>query len=133
MSTAYYALFQLLVEDGGRRWRGGSPAAETGIQRAFDHGPMKHSALQFKGAQWQDWQGMQQPVPPALRRLAKAFIDLQEERHWADYGNHEQWTATEVQEILNTAESAFEDWSSIAADPMAGDYLLSMLLGKRRP
>lgn len=50
----------------------------------------------------------------------------------ADYNNHEQWTVTEVQAILNTARSAFEDWLSIRTDPMAGNYLLSMLLGKRR-
>jgi|GEM_PF-1628274 len=93
---------------------------------------MKNSSLQFKGAQWQDWHGSQQTVPPPLRRVAQAFIDLQEERHLADYNNHEQWTVTEVQAILNTARSAFEDWLSIRTDPMAGNYLLSMLLGKRR-
>lgn len=132
VSTAYYALFHLLVEDGGTRWHGGSAAAETGLQRALEHGPMKNSSLQFKGAQWQDWHGSQQTVPPPLRRVAQAFIDLQEERHLADYNNHEQWTVTEVQAILNTARSAFEDWLSIRTDPMAGNYLLSMLLGKRR-
>ena len=120
------------MEDGGQRWLGGSAAAETGAQRALDHGPMKNSSLQFKGAQWLDWHGVQQTVPPELQRLALAFVDLQEERHFADYNNHEPWTPTEVQAILATTPSAFQDWLSIRTHPMAGNYLLSMLLGKRR-
>ena len=132
VSTAYYAVFHLLVEDGGHRWLGGSPAAEEGLQRAFDHGPMKQSSLQFSGSTWTDWHGSQQSVPPALRRVAEAFVDLQEERHLADYNNHVQWTVAEVELLLNRAQSAFDDWASIRTDPMAGNYLLSMLLGKRR-
>jgi hypothetical protein len=55
------------------------------------------------------------------------------ERHTADYNNHEQWTVTDVQQTLNTARSAFQHWYSIRADPMAGNYLLAMLLNKQRP
>jgi hypothetical protein len=67
VSTAYYALFHLLVEDGGQRWQGGSAPAVTGLERGLDHGPMKNSSVQFKGAQWKDWHGSQQtvPAPPA--------------------------------------------------------------------
>ncbi len=39
--------FHLLIEDGGQRWLGGLPAAEIGVQRAFDHGPMKACSLLF--------------------------------------------------------------------------------------
>jgi hypothetical protein len=39
---------------------------------------------------------------------------------------------TEVQAILNTARSAFQDWQSIRSHPMAGKYLLAMLLKKHR-
>ncbi len=37
--------FHLLIEDGRQRWLGGSPVAEIGVQRAFDHGPMKAWSL----------------------------------------------------------------------------------------
>ena len=70
---------------------------------------------------------------PPLRELARAFVDLQEDRHTADYDNHEQWSPTEVQATLNTARSAFQRWQSIRTDPMAGNYLLAMLLNKQRP
>jgi len=56
---------------------------------------------------------------------------LQEERHTADYDNHEQWSLTEVQVILNTAQTGFQDWQSINMDQIAGNYLLSMLLKQR--
>jgi hypothetical protein len=131
VSTAYYALFHLLVEDAAQRWQG-SMAAVTGLERAMNHGPMKNSSLQFRGLNWTDWHDIDQPVPPELRSVALAFIELQEKRHTADYNNHERWSVTAVQALLNTAENAFRDWQSIRTHPMAGNYLLSMLVGKQR-
>jgi hypothetical protein len=60
-------------------------------------------------------------------------VNLQEERHAADYDNHEQWTTTDVEATLEIARSAFRYWGSIRTDPMAGNYLLAMLLNKQRP
>jgi hypothetical protein len=74
------------------------------------YGPMRNTSVQFRKPVWQDWHGNQQPVPPALRRVAKAFVDLQDERH----------------------TFAFQDWRSIRTMPMAGNYLLAVLLRKQR-
>jgi len=131
VSTAYYALFHLLIEDAGQRWEGPA-AARTGLQRAFAHGPMKNTSIRFGASSWHDWHGNEQLVPTALRKVARAFVDLQEERQAADYDNNEQWSAMDVQTILNTARSAFRDWRTIRTDPMAGNYLLTMLLPKQR-
>jgi hypothetical protein len=68
----------------------------------------------------------------AIREIAAAFVDLQDERHAADYDNHEQWTATDVEGVLKIAHLAFRQWASIRTDPMAGNYLLAMLLTKQR-
>ena len=132
ISTAYYALFHLLVEDGGKRWQGSSPAAATGIERAFSHGAMKQSSIRFKGSEWVDWHDIKQAVPTRLQRVASAFVELQEARHTADYNNHKQWTFVEVAYSLNLAGAAIADWISIRNDAVAGDYLLSMLLGSRK-
>lgn len=132
ISTAYYAIFHLLVEDGGQRWRGGSSASVTGLERALDHSAMRNSSQRFSGTNWSDWRGSDQPVPPLLRRVAKSFLVLQDARLLADYDNQQQWSITDVEELLSTAEAAFQDWDSIRTDPLAGNYLLSMLLGKRR-
>jgi hypothetical protein len=131
VSTAYYALFHLLIEEAAQRWQG-SIAAVTGVERALNHGPMKTSSIQFKGPNWTDWHEIVQAVPPAFQSVSRSFIELQEERHIADYNNHEQWTISDVQTILNTTTAAFQDWTSIRLHPMAGNYLLSMLLGKQR-
>jgi uncharacterized protein (UPF0332 family) len=132
VSTAYYALFHLLVEEAALRWNG-SPEAKTGMERGFQHGPMKNVSIQFRKQAWQDWHGNQRQIPSAIQKIASAFVDLQEERHTADYDNHEQWSVTDVQAILDTARSAFQHWHSIRTDPMAGNYLLAMLLNKQRP
>ena len=131
VSTAYYALFHLLIEDAAQRWKGSS-AAITGLQRAFNHGQMRIVSTKFSSPRWQDWHCATQTVPTALRRVAQSFAELQDERHTADYDNHEEWTVSDVQELLDTAAAAFEDWQSVRTDPLAGDYLLSMLLGKSR-
>jgi len=107
--------------------------ARTGLERALQHGSMEKISRKFQNAAWEDRHGNQQPVPLARRQVASAFVDLQDERHTADYDNHEQWTPTDVQTILDTAQSAFQDWQSIRTDPMAGNYLLMMLLQKQRP
>jgi hypothetical protein len=87
---------------------------------------------QFRNATWKDWHNNEQTIPEALQDVAGAFLRLQEERYAADYDNHEIWTAPEVQEILDIARSAFERWAAISADPMAGNYLMALLLPKRR-
>ena len=93
---------------------------------------MKEMSKLFKVQQWQDWHGVNQSVPSELQRVAKAFIELQDERHSADYDNHEQWTITEVRDILNMARAAFDEWLVVKSDPIAGNYVLSVLIGPQR-
>jgi len=131
VSTAYYALFHLLLEDASQRWQG-SPEARHGLARAFGHGQMNEASLQFREATWQDWFGDLRQIPPDVRRVAGAFVILQDERHTADYDNHKQWSPKQVQDVLDTAQAAFQDWQSIHTDPMAGNYLLAMLLKEQR-
>jgi hypothetical protein len=131
VSAAYYALFHLLTADAASRWQG-SPESHTGFARAFQHGGMKSVSHQFQQLAWKNWHGVLQPVPSSLRQVAGAFVRLYEERQIADYNNHEQWTATDVEALLAAAQLAFQNWDSIRTDPMAGNYLLMMLLGKQR-
>ncbi len=88
--------------------------------------------MKFSAAAWRDWQGTTQPIPEEVRRVASAFAELQEERHTADYDNHERWSLSEAQLLLNTTTAAFEDWESIRTHPMAGNYLLAMLVQRQR-
>ena len=131
VSTAYYALFHLLIEDAAQRWQG-SPEAFTGLERSFQHGFMKNVSFQFGSKYWTDWHDINQAVPLAIQNVAKTFVTLQAARHTADYNNHRQWTSVEVETLLNAAQLALDNWFSIRTDPMAGNYLLAMLLGKQR-
>ena len=132
VSSAYYALFHLLAEETSSRWQPESAATVTGIQRSLDHGLMDQVSSRFTNSHWEDWHRIQHAVPPELQRVAKAFCLLQDDRHLADYDNHEHWTRSDVEGVLKKTQGAFQDWATIRSHPMAGNYLLSMLLGKRR-
>src|SRR5262245_3091290 len=94
VSTAYHSLFHLLIEHAALRWQG-SVEARTGFERGFQHGSMKNVSMQFRRPVWQDWHGNQQSVPLALRRVAGAFVDLQNGRHTALFAQGSSVSTTE--------------------------------------
>jgi len=71
-------------------------------------------------------------VPAELLAVAKAFIGLQEARHEADYDNAKTWTSTEARAKIADAQIAFQNWQQIRTNPSANEYLLSLLVGKKR-
>jgi len=92
---------------------------------------MMSVSQKFSRPVWVDWRGTVQPVPQEIQRVAAAFADLQQERHIADYDNYQEWGLDEVLVLLETVTNAFAAWESIRTHPMAGNYLLAMLLPKR--
>jgi len=50
----------------------------------------------------------------------------------ADYDNTKVWTSIEVDARLNDARAAFQNWHKIQNDPAAHEYLLALLIGKKR-
>ncbi len=131
VSTAYYALFHLLVEEGALRWTG-SPEGRIGFERGFNHGSMRTISEKFARSVWKDWHAKVPTIPKSLKEVALAFMTLQDQRHKADYNNSHVWTVTDAKNEIKLAERAFEAWESIRTDSMAGNYLLAMLLGKAR-
>ncbi|HTX37316.1 MAG TPA: hypothetical protein VME43_19950, partial [Bryobacteraceae bacterium] len=73
ISAAYYAMFHLLISSAVNNWRIERQRADLG--RAFQHGTMKGAC-----------RSMVSPSPD-LKIVAKTFIDLQQNRHRADYDN----------------------------------------------
>jgi hypothetical protein len=131
VSTAYYALFHLLVGEAVERWSG-SPGARLGLERAFQHTNMKEVSRTVKHGSWKGWSTPPPPLPVELRQVATAFIDLQDARHLADYDNSKTWTLTDAQRQIEIAEDTFQGWRKIRTDPAANEYLLSLLIGKKR-
>ena len=69
-----------------------------------------------------------------LRDVASAFVLLQQNRHTADYDSGAVFSRTEVVEIIEIAESAFDAWQRVRGSAASNYYLLALLLGPpRRP
>ncbi|MGA3189916.1 MAG: hypothetical protein ABSF22_22655 [Bryobacteraceae bacterium] len=131
VSTAYYALFHLLVGEAAQRWNG-SAEAQLGLERAFKHNNMKEVSVAVSKGSWKTWSAEQKSVPRELLNVADAFIDLQEARHLADYDNTKIWTFTEADAPLTQARTAFENWRTVQTNPAPHEFLLALLIGKKR-
>ena len=70
-------------------------------------------------------------VVSGLRLVAKAFADLQDWRHIADYDNATFWNPLETINAVARANSAFTAWNDIKNTDVAQDYLVSLLIRPR--
>jgi uncharacterized protein (UPF0332 family) len=123
VSTAYYALFHLLIDDAVSQWA--IEHQRRMLARTFDHGAMKATCNELvkavKG-------GAQRPQE--LYVVAQAFMQLQQHRHDADYDIGKIWTRTDVENVLELANEAFTSWMKIRTDEAAQNYLLNLLIPK---
>ena len=135
VSTAYYALFHLLIQEATRNWRKAPQRAL--LARAFEHGRMR-TAGDKKRMDLNRF--MRQSPPPAAKQRAVAqhlhtvvttFIQAQEQRHTADYDNSKQGTRTEVLTQIANVMTAFESWHEIRDEELAQDYLVYLLIRER--
>jgi hypothetical protein len=82
VSTAYYALFHLLIDEAVGNW--GVARQRSVLARTFDHGKMKSICEDHVKSFYSSGQpssGVQ------LKNVAQTFVQLQEKRHTADYDN----------------------------------------------
>jgi uncharacterized protein (UPF0332 family) len=126
VSTAYYALFHLLIREAVSNWRHGDHRAA--LARAFDHGPMKKASQRVIHGKFL---GSPAPTVAHLKVVANAFIELQEARHLADYDDSKQWSRTDALKVVDQASAAFDAWRVIKGDKIAQDYLLQLLVQRR--
>lgn len=125
VSTAYYALFHLLIDEAVGNW---NVERQRGtLARIFDHAKMKKvcddHVKQFYSAS-------RPPEGERLKDVAHTFAIRQEKRLIADYDNSYQWTRTNAVGQIDLASAAFDDWRAIRATDDAQDLLLTMFLPK---
>jgi uncharacterized protein (UPF0332 family) len=120
VSTAYYALFHLLIADFVRNWKIKDQRSRLG--RMFEHRKMLNA--KFQGRQGGS-------IEADLKKVVEAFALLQDERHSADYDFELIWARSEVASTLEVAGEAFLAWKKIRKDKLAQDHLLTMF-GARR-
>lgn len=134
VSTAYYALFHLLISEATRNWK--RVEQRPLLARLFEHGKMK-AASDKQRAECNRFMNSNPPPTPGpeldcarhLQRVADTFFQAQQQRHTADYDNATQWTRTEVLTEIALVEAAFNSWRVIRDEPAAQAFLIS-LLGK---
>jgi hypothetical protein len=131
ISTAYYALFHLLIQDAVQSWNGSS-TARFGLERRFEHKTMKDVSSSILRSSWRGWSTPPPSVPLELRLVARVFVDLQESRQQADYDNSKAWVSIDAQDKVADARIAFANWAKIRTHPAANEYLLSLLIGNKR-
>lgn len=135
VSTAYYALFHLLISEATANWA--RPELRATFGRCFDHGPMK-TASETKVSQinaaFKDNppEGAQKAVAIHLRTVANAFIQAQQRRNDADYNIAKEWTPVEVNAQIASVNEAFKAWDIIRDEAVAQAYLVSLLGTKER-
>lgn len=128
VSTAYYALFHLLVQDASATWS--RLETRDHLARAFEHKTMKEASIRAENATY-DPLNNDPSVPPLLvaklRSVAKAFRELQYQRHLADYSNATKWDRVKASSMVNQSKTAFSDWKAIRNEYVAQRYLVSLL------
>ena len=129
VSSAYYALFHLLISEAVSNWREGS--SRMFLTRAFEHGVMKTAARRAASSQQCPFPGENPKVVSALRTIADNFAFLQEKRHAADYDMAKDWTRTEVLDLIRQVELDFGAWRTIRNERIARDFLATLLVKKR--
>jgi uncharacterized protein (UPF0332 family) len=123
VSTAYYALFHLLIDEAVGKWA--IERQRSILARTIEHGKMKGicddvlKSIKSGGS-----------LPPELNTVAHNFIQLQQHRHTADYYNSKSWSRTDVVNVPTLATDAFAAWRAISALDAAQDCLLQLFLPK---
>lgn len=132
ISTAYYALYHLLVAEATRILIRDS-SLRGRFARAFDHANLKNASRAFSSPHPSQLFKLTGggPVPPDLEIVANAVIDLQEARHAADYNVDKRFSRSEASDVITQAAAAFQAWQRVRNHPVARNYLAAILLWKQ--
>jgi uncharacterized protein (UPF0332 family) len=130
-STAYYALFHLLISEAVANWS--QSECRPLLGRVFEHGKMKQACNQVSRGRT-EIPPLERRVAPEdhLRVVASTFIQMQELREDADYDVSLQWNRKEVERQIESVADAFRSWMAIRDKPEAQQFLVLLLGPKQR-
>jgi hypothetical protein len=125
VSTGYYALFHLLVDDAVSNWM--IEHQRSALARFFEHRTMKTVCDEcvkeyFKAGS--------PPDRIQLVKVASTFSLLQQKRHAADYDIGFNWLRGDVADLLDQVRDAFKDWRAIHDQRPSQDFLIQLLMPK---
>jgi uncharacterized protein (UPF0332 family) len=125
VSTAYYALFHLLIDEAVNHW--GIARHRGRLARTFDHGSIKRVCDDYVRSFYSAGKPASERL---LKDVAETFSELQLNRHTADYDNSFIWTKADAEEWIARTGVAFTCWDTIRTQDAAQDFLLSLFLPK---
>lgn len=135
ISTAYYAIFHLLIAETVKNWK--RPADRERLGRLFEHATMRKACIERRDR-------LREPllrgrVPAAsiaaandLIFVAETFVKMQQDRHLADYDGSIRWTRTDAKAKIAAVAAAFDRWETVGESALAHELLLSLFLRERR-
>jgi uncharacterized protein (UPF0332 family) len=123
VSTAYYGLFHLLIDETVANWS--RPEQREKLSRAFAHKQMRNASDQVRG---RPYAGETPDVVTKLRHVAESFVNLQQSRIEADYDKSKPWTQVRALSKVKKAQQAFANVDAIRSEPIFQDYLLSLFV-----
>lgn len=138
ISTAYSALFHLLISEAILNWR--RLADRDDLARMFEHTNMKAACEKKRDELHDEFRKMKTTAPPGhdltvkkhLHLVAKAFVEMHQQRENADYDYSTTWARTEVVAKVARVDAAFKAWKAIRKEDTAQAFLFTLLQKKRR-
>lgn len=134
VSDAYYALFHALTFEAATLIASNAkPEVIVLIQRWFDHSSIYNACAIFAGSTLAGpLARLAGATPlPDLQLVARAFRELQQARHSADYDMTSSWTRLEVQQHIRLARDAYSALRRARRQPQANVFALTLLDAKR--
>ena len=129
VSSAYYALFHLLIDETVANWR--YDESRNGLARMFEHRVMAKASAKILDSKSCPFTGEDPEVVQKLKMVAQSFGQLQEARNTADYDNATFWTFAEAFEMVRRATEAYFAFDDIKGEKIAQNYLVSLLIRPR--
>jgi hypothetical protein len=135
VSTAYYALFHLLITETTKNWR--RAEERPTLARMFEHtlmGKVCTAKRDELNAYFNTHPapGPQVDVAMHLRVVTDTFVQMLQHRHIADYDSSTRWTRTDANEKIGSVEAAFASWRAIHQERTAQNFLVTLLLKERK-
>jgi uncharacterized protein (UPF0332 family) len=124
LSAAYYALFHLLTTETAKNWK--RPNERPIIARMMNHGDMNKICIKKR----EELRRTSRPGDHLLT-ITSAFVQLQQDRHAADYDDSIEWERSDVLDRVTMVKHAFASWRAIRNQPEAQQFLASLLLKPR--
>src|SRR5258708_16511457 len=131
VSAAYFSLFHLLTAEATSRMVTGSNRVPLryALGRAFSHATMRDACTEISkvnGGKLRDAL-CGNSVPTDLKDVTRAFVDLQQMRHEADYDLSRVLTRLETLAPVTLAEQSVLKWRNIRKTIPADAFLFALL------